>query len=1061
MPDHLVVCWVASTPSTRVWRHPCVVLAAQLVLRHLMHLAYLVRTKLPRMAADALARGLRQLARARAVRRLKHKASGAASLGSLSRSSSWSLDAVPGPGGGGNNNGGASGASTSRAVRSGGGAGPSSGAAGAPTVGAAGRPAGQAKRAAGKAAVGVDLPLEILQRLGPWLSGADMGSARLTCRSWRDCLGAQVSAAVLPPLLWQHAARGQLSQLRRLTAAFPLLRAVHCSYERGAPVDARSMRRTMGLLARTTPTLAALRLRGMVDAPNWPALAEGLAPLAPQLAALDLGDVCWPDACSMAALGASLQGLRRLRLHSSVFSRLTARHVDVIASMGTLRDLSLVGLGAGGDSGMAAWGRCMGLHGGCCMGAECGSTHPHFLPPPNPTAPQGFRTVDGTSSCPMALDPLTRLSRLSALDLEYTGLLELSSGVGFRRPEALSALTALTSLSVRLVPLPILDGLAALPALLAFHFVQMAPVSARQADALARCAALARLELEPLPWELLPALGRLSRLRVLSVHLHQVQRGGLPPHAADAMLALAPLSKLQSLMLAGQIELGERHIRALAAAWPCLRTLDLCCGLAAGTSGFAALAALRRLRLSPYHWDVWSNEPPLLLHPAELPEGLTCLEARDVWVAAPGPDAARLGAARLSDFSWSVGVCPAARRAGGGGAFSAYGAASSASGSSGTPDCGSGTCGLGVDCACVHSHDGDASDCDSLFWEQCHDPDLMSSSAVAIVTGTRWLVPPAAAAGPHAAALPPLSASERAAALTLSTPRLRRLVLRCVGAPHGDDNALPLPGLGRLAALEELDLHHCQITARDLEAITTSPAARRLRALRLVVLDDGAAKVGSGLTKLTRLTALESLQVRNWVFQHTYKDGVRLGWPGAGLGLGTSSFASPPPPTHTCHPHPSPPTPITRTPLKVHAHERALNRRVRAAIATMAALRRLTLVTSPDFPASFASGLLVLTRLRQLAVLRVGLGFGAMDALRWLHGCVARALPGCHFEMLSDVDSLLEDEEDDDADAAARGGADGKGGENDDDEGAARDRGAAARARGPRYIRLMRTSWGG
>jgi hypothetical protein len=53
--------------------------------------------------------------------------------------------------------------------------------------------------------------------------------------------------------------------------------------------------------------------------------------------------------------------------------------------------------------------------------------HNH-LAPPGPvitatalTCPQGFRTVDGTGSAPMPLDPLTRLSRLVALDLEYTG----------------------------------------------------------------------------------------------------------------------------------------------------------------------------------------------------------------------------------------------------------------------------------------------------------------------------------------------------------------------------------------------------------------------------------------------------------------------------------------------------------------------------------------------------------------------------------------------------------------------------------------------------------------
>jgi hypothetical protein len=181
------------------------------------------------------------------------------------------------------------------------------------------------------------------QRLGAFISAADTASARLVCRTWRDCLGAQVAVAALPPALWQRPVRGQLGQLRRLTAAFPLLRTVQCTYERGAAIDARSMRRTAGLLACTTPTLGGVRLRGMVDAANWPALAEGLTPLAPQLVSLDLGDVCWPDPVSMESLGAMLSGLQRLRLHSSVFSRLTARHVDVIAGMQRLRELSLVG----------------------------------------------------------------------------------------------------------------------------------------------------------------------------------------------------------------------------------------------------------------------------------------------------------------------------------------------------------------------------------------------------------------------------------------------------------------------------------------------------------------------------------------------------------------------------------------------------------------------------------------------------------------------------------------------------------------------------------------------
>jgi hypothetical protein len=266
-----------------------------------------------------------------------------------------------------------------------------------------------------------------------------MAAARLVCRAWRDCLGAQVVVATLPPELWQRAARGQLSQLRRLTAAFPLLRTLRCGYERGGPpVSGRAMRRTLGLLARSTPTVAGLRLAGMVDAASWPAIAEGLAPLAPQLAALDLRDACWPDAGSMAALAAGLTRLARLRLHSAVFSRLTPHHVQAIAGLTTLRELSLVRAG-----GLRGKGRCVaGAAGGrSCLrlGVRRGTgappappwprqtPHAHLAsltaaPPASPAhCPQGFRTVEGSSAAPLQLDPLTRLSRLAALNLEYTG----------------------------------------------------------------------------------------------------------------------------------------------------------------------------------------------------------------------------------------------------------------------------------------------------------------------------------------------------------------------------------------------------------------------------------------------------------------------------------------------------------------------------------------------------------------------------------------------------------------------------------------------------------------
>ena len=250
----------------------------------------------------------------------------------------------------------------------------------------------------------------------------------------RDCLGAQVAAAALPAHLWQRPGRGQLSQLRRLTAAFPLLRALACDYERGRALDARTMRRTMGLLARATPTLAAVRLRGMVDAGAWPALAEGLAPLAPQLVALDLVDACWPDPASMASLTGSLSRLQRLRLHSSVFSRLAAAHAardrgdgaPARAVAGARRGAARPAAGRAARPPRCprrsrlrspAWAASRPPPSSNVAPRTRHRPSPHAPPPPRASAPS-----TAPRRRPLALDPLTRLSRLAVLDLEYTGV---------------------------------------------------------------------------------------------------------------------------------------------------------------------------------------------------------------------------------------------------------------------------------------------------------------------------------------------------------------------------------------------------------------------------------------------------------------------------------------------------------------------------------------------------------------------------------------------------------------------------------------------------------------
>ncbi|KIZ01301.1 hypothetical protein MNEG_6656 [Monoraphidium neglectum] len=614
-----------------------------------------------------------------------------------------------------------------------------------------------------------------------------MASARLACRAWRDCLGAQVSAAQLPPALWQRPAEGgfQLARLGALTAAFPALSALELSYDRAAPVDARAARRAAALLARAAPSLRRLRLSGVAEPAHLAAIAEGLQPLAGRLTALDVLDACWLDVAALSSLAASLGGLRRLRLHSSVFSRLTAAHVDVIAGMTQLRELSM-----------------------------------------------GFRAVQGSASDPLALDALTRLTGLTSLDLEFTGIHQLSSGAGFRRPEGLSSLSALAALSLRLVPLRSADALPLLPALRALRLAAPEPLPAAAAAALARCTGLRRLVIEQLLPEQLPALGALTGLSALSVHLAPppprrsrgaAGSGAGEGAAADAVLALAPLSGLRAFSVAGRVELRASHIEALAAAWPALRALDLRCSLPDGSRGLRALTSLERLRLGPYGWASpggWA--PEVQLQPGELPRGLTRLEASGVLVAAQGADAAWDRACWGDEpGSWG-GVCPAGGRVAG----------AAEAGAAGGCRCGGAASVAGCFCG-------------------------------------------AAAAAPPPPA-PPLAPVHRVAPLALSAPRLRVLLLRGCGAAYSGlwpggcsfncddaaDVAPPvLPSLSRLTCLEELHLEHPQITERDLHAITSCGAvAGSLRALRLVVAGDGA-WLGGGVAALTRLMALECLQL--------------------------------------------------------------------------------------------------------------------------------------------------------------------------------------------------------
>ncbi|KAF6259153.1 hypothetical protein COO60DRAFT_1626189 [Scenedesmus sp. NREL 46B-D3] len=574
-------------------------------------------------------------------------------------------------------------------------------------------------------------PRQLLQMLGQYLKPADVAAARLACKEWRELLSAQVQQVQLPTCLWQHSVPGQLVQLHRLLHVYKYLQEVRLALPQGQPCDAAALARAMDTFRAHLPTLQRLELAGIMQPAHWCAVLGSMQCLGPQLRCLELMDICWPPP-GLLHVFSSLSALQRLHIRSPHFSRLEVSHLAAIAGLTQLQELSLC-----------------------------------------------FRTVEGTAHAPLSLDPLCSLVRLTSLDVQYTGLLELASAVLFCGPKALARFTSLTCLSVGLVPMPCLTSLAQLPQLQQLSLQQSQPVSHPQCLSLASCQRLHSLALSSMQWADVPKLAPLTSLRSLSVQIYQPVRGSLPAAAAGRqLLQLKSLCCLRSLRLKGQCELSAELLLQLAAHWGSLTQLDLCCIMPDGTLGLQQFSVLRSLRVQPYKWDVWSSDPPVLLYPSLLPPTLTSLEALDV------------------------------------------------------------------------------------------------------------------------------------------------------------------------CSLESLELHHSQLNQCHLQHIAASCPAS-LRSLKLVAMDDTARIRASGLTILTRLSAL--------------------------------------------------------TDLSVHAHERAINKNVRRAISSMAQLRSLTLLTSPDYPTSFARSLACLTQLTNLMVLRVGLGFGALDALRRLGSHVSKALPHCTYQMLTDT----------------------------------------------------------
>jgi hypothetical protein len=364
----------------------------------------------------------------------------------------------------------------------------------------------------------------------------------------------------------------------------------------------------------------------------------------------------------------------------------------------------------------------------------------------------------------------------------------------------------------------------------------------------------------------------------------------------------------------------------------------------------------------------------VLLFPSLLPPSLTALHALDVWCMAPPPPAALRGAGCIYHSSsycsitgFLTGMSSVGRELCNLGSNMAAAAAAAAmmgdTAGAGSDDGSSDACSSEgrrrrISDTSTTSSGGSSSDVDedaSCGTGVCSDDvylDALAGEECSALVALRVSSAPASVSESLAAlAATPASAltgcygggDGGGAGLVLNTPRLQQLVLRST-SPF--DRRLLMPDFSLCSRLETLELHHSQLNQCHVRHIAAA-CLGSLRALKLVAADDGARIRASGLTILTQLSGLTS--------------------------------------------------------LSVHAHERAINRNVRRAIASMAQLRALTLLTSPEQPSLFARHLAGnLTQLTNLVVLRVGLGFGALDALRRLGAHVGKALPHCTYQMLTD-----------------------------------------------------------
>lgn len=217
----------------------------------------------------------------------------------------------------------------------------------------------------------------VLQMLGKYMEPEDLAEARLVCREWKGQLSAQVTDIQLPAHLWQYCVPGQLVSLYRLLDSFKHVQQAQLQIVPQHPVDSWSIGRAMDALRLSLPTLQTMDVVAITQPGHWRAVLVSLQGFSTQLTSLKLQDICWPPADTLHLISAFTR-LQHLDISSPHFSRLDPGHVEAIGQLRLLRQLRLC-----------------------------------------------FRTVAGTANNPLGLDPLSSLVRLTHLEVEYTGAMQV------------------------------------------------------------------------------------------------------------------------------------------------------------------------------------------------------------------------------------------------------------------------------------------------------------------------------------------------------------------------------------------------------------------------------------------------------------------------------------------------------------------------------------------------------------------------------------------------------------------------------------------------------------